>query len=534
MSSTNAIFLVKLPICRDSSRSKYTIGAGLPKYFAPSDVKILEKQLPESAQWLYTGGKNSEYLFVLGGPSINTFVAKLNSTTLEVLQVKKLRPAIYLGGLLVHENGNLYAVQGNVLTAYWNCDLDNATSVRLPSRINSFNIIQTNGMVVSSDGLLVIRQWPYLIEDSLMVIYAIPPITIGFCLVFCTVFWFSLSSKSTTRASVLNTAYRLVRGCVFCALIYALAFSLLTYKMAGSYNIWRYLFKTGATSGSELKLIDPFTLEVSAEIVIPERCAYARTALSTIDSAEEGTETEDVIVLVCEEFSRQFRWNPATKNLREMSNWATRYRTRGTGSFAGTGPAIFNGTAFYTDNTFAIGVYGDSYSIFRQRLDRSIGSVSVNESSLSFQSDRLSPKGMPGFMFWSVVISPYVGNVIVWDTMGRTVQSRSINDLSVRWSVSAANADCISVAADKGHVYFSDLSDAPNSVFTWSPGVSPLSHFLFPDVTKYLIVADVDSGSIIANITIMRGPGIKASLIVPGVNNDVFVGTASGVSRIYV
>jgi hypothetical protein len=463
---------------------------------------------------------------------VNTFVAKLNSTTLEVLQVKKLRPAIYLGGLLVHENGNLYAVQGNILTTFWNCDLDNATSITLPSRINSLNIIQTNGMVVSSDGLLVIRQWPYLIEDTLIVIYAMPPITIGFCFVFCVVFWLSLSSsRSSKPTSVLNTAYRLARGCVICALIYTAAFSLLTYKMAGSFDIFKFLFKTGATSGSELKLIDPLTMEVRAEIIIPERCAYARTALTTVQYAEEGTE-EDIIVLVCEEFSRQFRWNSTERNLREVSNWSKRYRTRGTGSFAGTGPAIFNGTAFYTDNTFAIGVFGDSYSIFRQRLD-GITEAS-NKNSSSFQSDRLSPQGEPGFMFWSVVISPFVGNVLVWDTMGRSVQSRSVEDLSVRWSVKAANADCISVAADKGHVYFTDLSDAPNSVFTWSPGVSPLSHFLFPDVTKYLIVADAESGRIIANITIMRGPGIKASLIVPGVNNDVFVGTASGISRIYV
>ena len=54
------------------------------------------------------------------------------------------------------------------------------------------------------------------------------------------------------------------------------------------------------------------------------------------------------------------------------------------------------------------------------------------------------------------------------------------------------------------------------------------------DVVKYFIVGDTSTGKILANITLTNGTGLKPSLIVPGANNDVIIGTNTGIARLYV
>ena len=41
-------------------------------------------------------------------------------------------------------------------------------------------------------------------------------------------------------------------------------------------------------------------------------------------------------------------------------------------------------------------------------------------------------------------------------------------------------------------------------------------------------------GAILGNLTISVNDGLQASLVVPGANNDVFIGTKSGLTRVYV
>jgi hypothetical protein len=99
----------------DTSRSKFTLNAGLPKQFDPDKLKRIDQTTNISfAQWIYTGGPNGEYVYIFGGPPHTQYVAKLDSLTLEIVQVKNLPPTVYTGGLLMHENGHVYAGRDTV------------------------------------------------------------------------------------------------------------------------------------------------------------------------------------------------------------------------------------------------------------------------------------------------------------------------------------------------------------------------------------------------------------------------------------
>jgi hypothetical protein len=297
--------------------------------------------------------------------------------------------------------------------------------------------------------------------------------------------------------------------------------------------------------GGELKLIDPLTLEVRADLWLEERCSYARMALARLDNGE------DAFALLGDEFIHQVRWNPKKGVLYQVSNWSTRYRSRWTGTFPGTGPAIFNNTAYFTDNTFPVALlHGQSYSLF------SIPLLLPEESgdNIGFENKQCKSDGsnqnycyqrppemkstnltfeVPGFMFWSVTVSPVNGDILVWDTAGKNVQCRRASDLSLKWQLSAWQADCLTVAADKEHVYLSDYSDAPDKWYKWLSVVGPDSRS-YPDAIKYFIIANVSDGSIIANLTMSVGGGLRISVLVPGAHNDVLVGTSRGLKRIYV
>lgn len=122
----------------DSSRTKFTVGAGLPRgQLDAEQLKVVEQNDLPGAQWIYTYGDNNEYTFVMGGTIVSTYVAKLDSKTLKILQKVYLKPAMYIGGLLMHGNGHVYGVQGNTLTVFWDGDLTNKTVTDLPLTVIS-------------------------------------------------------------------------------------------------------------------------------------------------------------------------------------------------------------------------------------------------------------------------------------------------------------------------------------------------------------------------------------------------------------
>lgn len=241
------------------------------------------------------------------------------------------------------------------------------------------------------------------------------------------------------------------------------------------------------------------------------------------------------------------------------------------GSFPGTGPSIYQNVAYFTDNTFPVELFGPTYTIFAAPIttmdsgsqsssaDRPITTTDYQPvSELTAEQQGLTPLWVrilspppkqypwvkisqrvvdenstsPGFMYWSVVINPLEDSVLVWNSAGHSVQCRRFSDLHLKWEIrNIKQADCISVAADKGHVYMTDYSDGPTEASEW---LKASSHSTFKNVNKFFIIANSSTGEIIANKTISQGAGMSVSVVIGGANNDVFVGTREALVRLYV
>ena len=373
-------------------------------------------------------------------------------------------------------------------------------------------------MLVSHDGQLIIKQWPLTVWDLNFYFHAQPKLVYFLIAVVMTIAVIRMTSTPSQEKSFLGLAKRLVVS-ILCGIAVDIAIlSLILCKLShGPIDAFRF-FTHNYLQGEvgELKLVDPDSLTVTASMALPERCSFARMALSTTVPGEM-----DSLVLLGDEFVHQLTWNSVSKELKLLPEWSKRYRTNGDGTFPGTGPAIFNGVTYFTDNTFPVSLYGHSYSMFSQPLNEFEKPLSVVH-----MTEKDSP---PGFMFWSITVSPFVGDVLAWDIQGRSVQSRSAVDMSLHWEVKSMNTDCLTMAADKNHVYFSDHDMIPgddtNKFLPWMKGSE--------EITKYLIVAHAQSGEVLVNVTISREDGVSPTMIVPGAHNDVIIGTSAGLSRLY-
>lgn len=284
------------------------MNAGLPADFKQEDLKMIQNTELPLSQWIYTGGDNAQFVYVIGGPPAKgSFVAKLDAKTLEVLQKFPLSPALYIGGLLMHTNGHVYCMHSNKLIVFWNGDLTTYKMLKLPSSLNG-NIIQTNGMLVTQDGYIVVKQWDLIFEDILLAIAAKPYVAkIFFALfvVFGTIS-FGLKSRSNGKLDE-GKQSSFLRILVSSALIgavlgfigwFAVVVSSFT-SIVGSFNPARYfssnLLFYGA-GGGELKIIDPVSFEVVADMHFTERCSFARMALVNLTNSQG--QAEDAIGLL--------------------------------------------------------------------------------------------------------------------------------------------------------------------------------------------------------------------------------------------
>lgn len=558
----------------DVSRSKYSLGAGLPKHFNTSDLRVMSNKDLPNAQWLYTGGEGSKYTYVMGGQLPQLFVAKVDGQTMELLGKYYMQNSLYLGGMLMHKNGHVYAVHGNVLYVFWDGDFSNVTVKRIPTGLNG-NLVQTNGMLVTQDGLLVVKQWNLIPDDLFLFGFAcwyIYRIGMAILVISMTV-GYMRNQKHGSFVAVLCGA---LGGLVGFAICLAIITAILT-SICGPFEVIRFwtsntINMNGGGTG-EIKFIDPLSLEVVAEAVMPDRCSIARMAMIAVSETESeniahdmmpgydpihppagygrsstsqsnnithGKVVEEILVLLGDEYAYQYRYNPHTRTLRQIHLWTRKYRSRGQGNYPATGSTILNNTAYFTDNTFPVLLKGQSYSMYRMPLY-------VNENDIPSQDapepdavvDKplytfplTAPSEYPGFMFWSVVGSPIEKDIIVWDTANRRVQARSLVDLSLHWELASTNADCLTVAADKQHVYLSDWSASPDTWDYWLGAIG--NYHPFGNTSKFVIVANSTNGDVLANVTVAENEGMKISMIIPGPNNDIFVGTPTGLTRIYI
>jgi hypothetical protein len=141
----------------------------------------------------------------------------------------------------------------------------------------------------------------------------------------------------------------------------------------------------------------------------------------------------------------------------------------------------------------------------------------------------------PGYFFYSAVISPIQGDVLVWDTGASVLQARRLDDLSLRWNTSVRLADCATVSAGRGHIYASNYSDGPagaNAFMAEMLAKSPDKRY--PRLTKSFLVLDASSGRVRAETTIATDEPMSVSMIIPGAHDDVFLGTDQALVRVTV
>lgn len=409
-------------------------------------------------------------------------------------------------------------MHSNRLYRFWHADLYNSTYVDLPTSFDP-QLTQTNGMLVSHDGQLVVKQWPLVLRDMDFFFHAKPAMLYALLAAVTTITVLRMTRTPAKQRTLAGLGLRLVGSLLLGGAVALVILGVVLTKLANGRIDYVRFFSNNYLRGEvgELKLVDPLSLQVTAALTLPERCSFARMALTTSSRGEE-----DTLVLLGDEAVHQVKWNSLRRELTNVPLWSRRYRTNGDGTFPGTGPAIFNNTAFFTDNTFPVALSGRSYTMFSRPLDSFSGSLA---------SAPLTPPGSaPGFMFWSITVSPFVGDVLVWDIRGRSVQARRASDLSLHWEVRSMNADCLTLAADRKHVYFSDHDVVPGDEVN---GFVPFMREA-RDVTKYLIVADTETGRVLVNTSISREDGIRPSMIVPGAHDDVIIGTSVGISRLYV
>jgi len=149
-----------------------------------------------------------------------------------------------------------------------------------------------------------------------------------------------------------------------------------------------------------------------------------------------------------------------------------------------------------------------------------------------------------GFMFWSVTISPALssgglqsgqeGHALVWDTARSVVQARSLGNIShIAWEVrDIRQGDCVTALPDKHHVYVTDYDTAPALTNDWLQAAT-FEDPRYSQATKYFVVLDSRTGMVLVNYTIPLSKGVNPSLLVPGARGDVFIGTPSGIVRLY-
>lgn len=357
-------------------------------------------------------------------------------------------------------------------------------------------------------------------QDVVLTLAGLMPLGIGFVwLVGATVAVLALcamvvrSKINTAREAVSAIGWALALGATCSSgIILVLMFGFK--RITGEYSVMD-MFAMKHDHYGRLLIVDPNTMQIVTQITTPERCSYARMAIYPGETGDH-----DWVVTLGDYSVMKWKYSHATKALELATDWSEGYRTFNDGSFYGTGPAVYNDTVYYTDNTFPV-MLRNGYRLYAKPLH-------TNEPQKMVQ---LSPNA-PGFMFWSVTISPMTNSLLVWDMANSNIQSRDLHSLDLQWEVSAKNMDCLSVAADKGHVY---ATETFASVFT-------LSDYLFMNGLlggrfyrgdKYFLVIDAATGHILHRLPLSLNAPLSAGLIAPGANDDVFVTNDKGLLRIH-
>lgn len=488
----------------DSARRKYVLDGGLPNNLDPSKISTLENPELPYPQWMYTRG--AEDLFVYGVPDrlLDTpYFARVDPQTLEIKQKIDLPWILYMGGALVHANGDVYLVQGPHLYRFPGGDLSRAQSRMLPQLNGMFT--QYNGLTVTDDGMLILKGWSINAREMAIFRPRLLAMTFGLSTL-------GAGAALGLRSAGLPTPLALAAGLSFPAA----PFLFMGLKGLSSGASWQAFFRREETG--RLLLVNPETLDIEQAVVPPERLAYGRMSMAPIGlEAELGQAATEGEYLVIPGDEHIHRWIYRGGRLNYDSDWTERYRRWGDGSFSGTGPAIWRQHALYTDNTAPMDL-GTGYRGYRKSLE-----------DCAPQEVAQLTQGAPGFMFWSTVIDPTRDLAFTWDSASGWIEARGATDFKRRWRVSSFNTDCATLQASHGHLYATDHSEhLPPRALMQSVARRPQ----WPHIKKDLIILSADDGHELLRLPLGAGSPVMG-MLVPGYHNDLYVSTRRALCRVH-
>lgn len=493
----------------DVQRSQCSVGGGFAPGVKQEDITSVTNEELYHPLFLYT--RNSDELFVYGraeGFRKGNYFARVDSKTLEVRERLRLPFTPYVGGGLVHENGDVYLVHGTKLYHFAQGRLA-AAQVRDLPLVNGFFTVY-NGVTVASDGRLITKGWAVTREDVPVV--------------------------PRRQIALMLLGLLLMVGGILVALVYpeqrlqgVFLASVLPLLVLGGLrrthtSIRRFL---GQAQPGVVVVIDPETLATISQITPPERMAFGRMSLMrtqgggaeilgmTPATPPVSGQTEWVVMAGDTQVHRM-KYDGGTLTL--DPGWTELYRKEGDGSTMASAPTPYGDGVYLMDNVSPGRLTAPHFRLFRKALYR--------QDPIQCQD---IGHGKTGFNFWTVAINTSLHHVITWDSLTGQVSAHTTSRLERVWETTAHSTDCITVAGDRGHVYTAiydgvlGLADFRRMFDVSPPGEG---------FHKFLLVLNAATGE-----EILRYPlGQTAptmSMIMPGIHGDVFVGTRPGLVRVH-
>jgi hypothetical protein len=174
----------------------------------------------------------------------------------------------------------------------------------------------------------LVKQWPLVLADMDFFFHGKPAIWYTLVAIVTTISVIRLTNTPVEERNVRGLTKRHAVSLVYSLVAVLAVLTIILTKLAnGQFDCTRF-FTNNYLGGEvgELKLLDPDSLQVTAAITLPERCSFARMALTT---SELGS--IDTIIVLGDEHVHQVSWSSQRRELKNVPAWSKRYRTAGDG-----------------------------------------------------------------------------------------------------------------------------------------------------------------------------------------------------------
>ena len=292
---------------------------------------------------------------------------------------------------------------------------------------------------------------------------------------------------------------------------------------------------------SELVIVDPITFNTITSITLKESNMYSNLLISSISN------DEDMLLFVGSEHVYQYRWKPKTVELYEIEEYTQRYRYNNDGSSLGVTPIYHSNAMYFTTNAYPKSgyiygqLYGNSYKLYMiptsSSNDKSNRINSTNSNNIILDGIDIDAcidckMKQASFRLWSPTIFQS-SSIIVNDIIDGSIKYYDISTLVLQKHIKVNSIDDIAIGGVNNNIIYTTDSDKraiPNNVKEWKLVMGTDAPRTYKKVNKDFVI--IKDGNIIARKKIGLSRGLRASNIIVGGNNDVFVSTSKGITRI--